>query len=403
MAMFTFSDNAHTKAAGDFFTRRLFVMGYAMLFLLIISPVIFRCEHYTAIKQHSVGSVNYMAVNQYSVGSVDDMKHEWYIGAIALKTWMMEGVFVAVLLSVSALSYESLVLKSIALLILVTACDGCCGLLLFVEAVWLMCTQADLAGYPVFRVVTTGATLLSGVLLVYLAKKSLSLRPALLNDRLDAPAATFAFHDSVGGKGTNSLVTTRICSISFAMLGCFILPIILVTCELYNFGDVELVTATLLDDAVDPFSPTYGLIVEVVATTLIEEGIAVAVFVFFSDLCFRSIRSKSIGLLTFVAGCEGCCGLLMLAAAVMSIEVNAEAWYFEYVPAFVIVTTGSNMILSVLLLLLAVLGFRLRADMLKERLSAEGGAGLDGKAAVPEVAEAAVGTTTDPQATAIVV
>jgi len=224
--------------------------------------------------------------------------------------------------------------------------------------------------------VTTGATLLSGVLLVCLATKGLSLRPVMLNDRLGAPAATSAFNDRVGAKGTNSLFTARICTISFAVLGCFVLPVIL--------GKVE--TATLPDDAADPFSPPYGWIVEVVTTTLLEEIAAVAVFVSFSDLSFRSIRSKSVGLLTFVAGCEGCCGLLMLAAAAMSIEVNADAWYFEYVPAFVIVTTGSNLILSALLLLLAVLGFRLRADMLKDRLSAEGGAGLDGKAAVPEAA-----------------
>jgi len=407
---FAFDDRANTKAANDFFTARLCMMGFIMLFVLVMPLIIFRCEQYTAIKQYTdAEEQSKVALEQYLAGTIDYTALKQYLKPlagkpveIALVTWMMEGVFVAVLLSVSALSYESLASKSIALLILVAACDGCCGLLLFVEAVWLMCTQADLAGYPVFRVVTTGATLLSGVLLVYLAKKSLSLRPALLNDRLDAPAATFAFHDSVGAKGTNSLVTTRICSISFAMLGCFILPIILVTCELYNFGDVELVTATLLDDAVDPFSPTYGLIVEVVATTLLEEGIAVAVFVSFSDLCFRSIRSKSVGLLTFVAGCEGCCGLLMLAAAAMSIAVKADAWYFEYLPAFVIVTTGSNLILSALLLLLAVLGFRLRADMLKDHLGAEGGAGLDGKTAMSEAAEAAVGTPTDPQSTTIV-
>mmetsp|Transcript_69793 Transcript_69793/g.175794 ORF Transcript_69793/g.175794 Transcript_69793/m.175794 type:complete len:242 (+) Transcript_69793:2-727(+) len=89
---------------------------------------------------------------------------------------MMEGVFVAVLLSVSALSYESLAMKSAGSAKLVAICDVCCGLLLFAEAGWLMFAQTDLfAAFPAYCVAVTGSSLILGVLLLLLAVSGVSL------------------------------------------------------------------------------------------------------------------------------------------------------------------------------------------------------------------------------------
>jgi len=177
MATFAVDDGAGAKAASDFFTTRLCVMGFAMLGLLIMPIMVIRCEYYALTKQ---SGMRWDPANPFGMyGSAISTEE------VTSAAWIHQGVFVAALLSVSALSYESLMLKSDGLVTLVAACDGCCGVYLLLEAVAesLACVQTDLfASLPIYKIVVIGSTLILGGLLVLLAICGVQLRNVMLKD-----------------------------------------------------------------------------------------------------------------------------------------------------------------------------------------------------------------------------
>jgi hypothetical protein len=195
-------------------------------------------------------------------------------------------------------------------------------------------------------------------------------------------------------------VTVRMLGIGFAMSCFLVLPVVVCAIEAREkfdlaaeeaYGDFQEIPEWIQESYSQQL---HTEIAQMIRTTLLEEGIVVAIFLFYSALSFRSLRSEDDGLLTWVAACDGCGGLLLAAVGVLSMSSEADALY-EGFPAFAIVDTASHLIMAMFLVLLATLGFRLRGAMLEDRPAAKMVADSEGKAAAVAAVVAAEGVPED--------
>lgn len=369
------------------------MLAFAMVCLLILPIVVFRCELYT--QSHALGS-----------------RESEVVATRAGVIWLRAGVVVALLCAISALSYEALVLKNTSLLALVAGIDGCLGLLLIVEVVWSLMEQNHNGKYafdvlPFFSIVSACAPTVLGVVLVALASLGASLYSPMQSEGRRAAAAAVAVETAAGSSqdavtdaavavqvaaGSSQDVVTnvcdasavasasrepasvraarnyaaaRMCAIGFAVFCFVILPILVFAVELNHVCDDYCY---------------HVLLVDMVLSTLVEEGVFAAIFLAFSAFSFRSLRCKDQNLLMLVVGFDGCCGLLLAVAAALSMlsESEASSTFGEHFPAFTTLATGSHVILAAWLVLLAVLGFRLAT--MQEQEKAEMHADPDSKA-----------------------